>query len=261
MGPIVEIELVEPYSVVPQDVTFHIQHFLSVPHCPEANNELMTDGDAHDIVKVTKVGDTLTIESIDSHAQLDSEYLSTERLQGQTLCHITTAWLWGEGKKECIHSSLKRIVVTSEKEMCPHQQGTLAVWCYCDAAEERFEKLLEKQNQKHTGFFMVQNIEKGEKERYQVLASPSHENGPCTQREISHLEMCKYVGVRQLGESVQEEFDCKCAEGSENPESHCRSPKQIFINVKEESTGNWINPYSKNLRCDSGRAGETDTAG
>merc|ERR1712203_1115256 len=112
-------------------------------------------------------------------AHLDSEYLSTERLQCQTLCHITTAWLtWGEGKTECTHSSLKSIVITSEKDMCPHQQGTLAVWCYCEAAEERFEKLLEKQNQKPTGAHMVQNIDKCEKESYLVLVSPNKKDGP-----------------------------------------------------------------------------------
>ena len=141
--------------------------------------------------------------------------------------------------------------------MCPHQQGTLALWCYCEAAEERFEKLLEKQNQKPTGALMEQNIDKCEKQSYLVSVSPSKKDGPFTQREISHLEMLKYVGVRQLGESVQEEFGCKCAEGNENPESHCRRHQQIFINVKEESTGKII-PYSKNLRCDSGRHEEQE---
>ena len=257
LGPIVEIELVHPFEVVPQGVTFHIKHFLSSSqhYCP-VENKLLAKGDSHDIVKVTKTGDHFVIESIDTHSQIESEYFSTSNLQGQSLCHLTTAWLWGPDKAQCNDSSLKQIAVTLEKGFCPHQQGSLAVWCYCKAAEQRFEKMLEDQGHERTRVVIEQHIEKDAAANYFVSVSPNKEARPSTDpkseeiREISHLVMCKYGGVRKLGPAVQESFSCGCDERIE-----CRTHPQIWVKVLENST-NKVYSDSKVLSCDHTKEGK-----
>merc|ERR1712141_210983 len=53
------------------------------------------------------------------------------------------------------------------------------------------------------------------------------------QRVLSHLEMCKYAGIRKLGGLIKQTFGCGCKE-----EVHCgRSDALIFLRVVEKNGG------------------------
>ena len=83
LGPVVELELVNPLDKVPDGVEFSIRHFLTVPHSPEAHEALDNPEDEHQIVKLTKVEGRLEVQVIDSIHSVTSEYFTTRKLAGR----------------------------------------------------------------------------------------------------------------------------------------------------------------------------------
>ena len=89
---------------------------------------------------------------------------------------------------------------------------------------------------------MKQNIEKSDNVSYEISISLRDSMEGSERRQISHLEMCKYNGVRMMGKMLQLRFPCSCED------THCSKPKEIFIQVEESATKE-TNEYSSNLHC------------
>ena len=76
---IVELEVMtavgfsEQPLVVPDGVTVELRHFLTVPSAQFVRDELEGDGHAHQLVKITKVGDGFEKEIIDSQTEVLSQ--------------------------------------------------------------------------------------------------------------------------------------------------------------------------------------------
>merc|ERR1711899_264434 len=88
LGPVVDLQLVAPSEKVPGGVEFSVRHFLTVPHSQEAREALDNPLDQHHIVKLTKVKGKLKMEIIDSIHSVTSEYFTTNKLAGHSLCWI-----------------------------------------------------------------------------------------------------------------------------------------------------------------------------
>ena len=131
LGPVVDIELVHPPDRTPPGVVFGIKHLLTVPNSPEVREALEDEANSHShqIIKMTSEKDGKhELEVIDSTIELTSQYFITEKLEGKSLCKITSAWLPFFGSThECTHSSLKDVVVTQKVGRCPHKKNSLYV--------------------------------------------------------------------------------------------------------------------------------------
>ena len=92
LGPVVELELVNPLDKVPDDVEISIRHFLTVPHTPDAHEASDDPDDKHEIVKLTKVNGRLEMKVIDTIHSVTSEYFTTRKLSGKSLCWVTTTF-------------------------------------------------------------------------------------------------------------------------------------------------------------------------
>ena len=66
LGPIAEVELVDPPNLVPARVNISIRHLLSVPKSTEVRQELESSTDNHNIVKITQAKGESIIEIIDT---------------------------------------------------------------------------------------------------------------------------------------------------------------------------------------------------
>jgi hypothetical protein len=214
LGPILELELAaEKYPdckpmLVPEGVTFSIQHLLTVPIITDEVNEEMenTCNSDHDIIKVTKTDGHFSMAIIDSQGPVTASYLSTDKFQGQSLCYITTI----TRKAACKHSSLKNFIVTQRKGACPHDQveGILSLFCYCEAAEGRFQSLIEKQEHEATPALMEHLIEKSSDFNYSISIRQNNTVKKILTK-VSHLQLCQYNGVLKLS-SIKPAFDCTC---------------------------------------------------
>ena len=94
LGPVVDIELVDPPDKTPPGVVFGVKHFLTIPNSPEVR-ESLEDGDqshSHYFVKMTKTDGEHKMEIIDSTVGVTSQYFITDKLAGRSLCKITSAW-------------------------------------------------------------------------------------------------------------------------------------------------------------------------
>ena len=123
LGPVVELELANPLDKVPDGVEVSIRHFLTVPHSPEAHEALDNPEDEHQIVKLTKVEGRLEVQVIDSIQSVTSEYFSTRKLAGQSLCFVTMMF----PINLCWHSSVKEIIFTKHAKKCSHEGYSLNV--------------------------------------------------------------------------------------------------------------------------------------
>ena len=139
LGPVVQLELENPSDKVPEDVEISIRHFLTVPHSPENQEALDSPDDQHQIVKLTKVKGRFEMEVIDSIQSVTSDYFTTGKLSGQSLC-----WITSTGTAECKHNFETEIVVTKNIKMCSHQRYALDVWCVCLSAKDAFEKKIKE---------------------------------------------------------------------------------------------------------------------
>jgi hypothetical protein len=232
------VELVEPDDVLPEGVEIAIQHFLTVPHCAEVGEAMQTKGDAHNIIKITKdEKGALHQQLIDTQNSILTPYLKTDKLQKKPLCFITTTsfltnpFLWGAEKAECSHTSLKEIIVTQNNDLCCHEPMALALYAMCESAKDRFNALIQKRGHSPTVATTEQNIEKCEKATYDISVKILERTQFPTVHKISHLDLCKYNGVKQLGGSIQGSFGC-CTE-----HQHCNEHRQIFIETKDMSNG------------------------
>ena len=250
LSAVLDVELVSPTTVVPKGTTIAVRHFLSVPSCQEVKEAVQDRGNCHSIMKVTRgLKNKLDFEVIHSEGNITSSYISTDKFQNKALCQILVAWVpWGNEKAECLHPSLKNIVVTKHKEVCSHAPFGLALYCYCEAALNDFEKLLKMRCHEPTGALMVQNIAKKVDISYDVsvkLAGLVEE----VKRTISHLTLCKYNGVKQLEEAIQDRFDCDC------DDAHCGRARQIKMTAIEQPSGE-VSKYSNIVVCGKTKSDE-----
>ena len=252
MSAILDVELVPPSTVVPEGTTIAVRHFLSVPNCQEVEEAVKESGNCHSILKVTRSmkKQKLDMEVIHSEGNISSAYISTDKFQNKSLCQILVAWVpWGAEKAECLHNSMKRIVVTKHKDVCGHEPNALAVYCYCEAAVSDFKELIKENDHEPAGIVKRQDIEKKDTVSYNIVIKLSGSEREEDERTVSHLMLCKNNGVLQLGEAIQTRFDCSC----KSP--HCDDAKQIKI-AAVKSTTDEVSKYSNILLCDMSKSSE-----
>ena len=229
LGPVVELELVDSLEKVPEGVEISIRHFLTVPHSAEAREALDNPEDQHHVVKLSKVNGKLELQIIDSIQSVTSEYFTTRKLSGQSLCFVTMMF----PLNLCWHSSVKEIIFTKHAKKCSHEGYSLNVYCVCPSAKEVFEKQVEKRGHEIPGdAVMTQDIDKSSDTGYHIsirLRMRDNESEMVERRKVNHLEMCEYAGIRKLGGLIEQTFGCGCKE-----EAHCgRSDAAIFVQVEE----------------------------
>ena len=192
---IVELEVMtavgfsEQPLVVPDGVTVELRHFLTVPSAQFVRDELEGDGHAHQLVKITKVGDGFEKEIIDSQTEVLSPYFGSDKLQGKPLCYL--AWA---SRARCSHMSAPRnIIVTRQMEICAHKTmdtDTLSVYAYCEAAsKDRFLELIRKQGQERTHAVMEEII--GPKDTFEIRVRA----GVQLTEALTHLKLCQFNGA------------------------------------------------------------------
>ena len=220
LGPVVEVELVEPDSTVPVGTIFSIRHLLTVPSCEEVREVMESGRCVHKIIKLTETADGFDREHIDSSSHINSEYLSTRNLVGKKLCLVTSTCSESE---QCTHSALTNIVITKEQDKCPHEPQALAIYCHSECAEEKFNRVIEKTRMQETRVVMNQNIDKSDKVSYTI--SVSHGKSE-VQKQISHRKLCKYDGVYKLDDSLELPFNCGCERAP------CNGEKRVYLKVE-----------------------------
>ena len=238
-----DLELPNSSDVVPRGVTVAVKHFLQAPKSSEEEEVLDLSGDSHTIVKILETDGSYSLEVIDTFDAVTSQYFETDKFQNSRFCYVTSAWLPWVASAKCNHSSLKKIVITQDRMKCPHEPYALSLHCVCLSVMDEFKKELSEKEQVITRAIMTQNIEHSSSAYYHVSVrlNKSWEST----RSISHLEMCKYGGQRQLGGSIKESFGCNCEE------VHCARPEQIFLKVREvkEGKSGEENDYDTALFC------------
>ena len=244
LGPIAEVELVDPPDLVPAGVNISIRHLLSVPKSVEVRQELESSDDNHNIVKITQAkGESIT-EIIDTQNNVTSEYFSTDKFTGRPLCQITTTKFFRQPYSECNHSAPKTLIFTHDKKMCPHQAYALSLYCYCDAYKDRFQSQIEEQGHKVTTGVMKHNVERSC--TYNISAKFEKE---WKQATLSFNEMCKYIGVKKLyDEKPCETYSC-CSNNL-----HCGGTRQVTLKAEENARRGKVkekmNIDTLNLHCE-----------
>ena len=223
-----DLELVPPATVVPEGTVIGVRHFLSVPSCRDVQEAVKGGESCHSILKVSRsMKKKLDIEVVYSEGNISSTYISTDKFQKKPLCQILVAWWAPWGRAECLHSSLKRIVVTKRKGVCSHTPISLALYCLCESAWDEFERKIKMRGQEPTEAVMEQNIEKKSQISYDISVRLAGLVGESEKRSISHLTLCKYNGVKKLEAAIEDKFDCSC------DEVHCGRGQQIKMKATE----------------------------
>ena len=112
LGPIIDLELLNPDDEVPTGVTVAVKHFLKAPQSSEEVEALELDGDNHAIVKIVETQESFFLQVIDTFETVTSQYFKTDKFEKSRFCYVTTAWLPWVASRKCHHSSLKEIVIT-----------------------------------------------------------------------------------------------------------------------------------------------------
>ena len=236
-----DLQLPNPEDVVPEGVKVAVRHFLRVSK-PSEEGELETHACVHAIVKI-EGRDGISIEVIDRFKTVTPQFFETDKFQKGRFCYVAVAWLPWLSKEKCHHSFLKEIVITRDVMKCPHEPNALSLHCVCGSMRDEFKKKMRERGQVITNVIMDQYIEKSSSSVYQISVKLNEhwESG----RKISHLELCKYLGQRQLGGTIKERFLCICEE------EHCLRSKQISLRVhevSEEKIGE-ENEFDTSLSC------------
>ena len=217
LGPVVDIELVDPPDKTPPGVIFGVKHFLTIPNSPEVR-ESLEEGDqshSHYFVKMTKTDGEHKMEIIDSTVGVTSQYFITDKLAGRSLCKITSAWFGFGSNPECTHSSTKNVYVTKSVGRCPHMKNSLFVWCVCSGSEKDFEKKMERVSHEPAHVCTEVNLEKSRERVYNIKVRISDRKEATWEsaRQISHIEMCFSNGVKRFNGTLKGSFGCGCGEG------------------------------------------------
>ena len=258
LGPVVDIELVDPPDKTPPGVVFGVKHFLTIPSCPEVRETLEEEGSSHKhyIVKMTKRNGTHEMEVVDSVVTITSQYLVTDKLAERSLCKITPAWLpWGGSNPERTHSSLKDVVVTQTVGRCPHKKNSLYIWCVCPGSKRLFEEEMKSSLHQRTPAFMKVAIETSQNYVYNIHVRLSDREGATWEptRQISHVELCRFNGVKLFDEgTLKGNFGCSCAEQTH----HCMDDGLIFFEVEKMQASKqvWLRRHDALLICNGSHA-------
>ena len=145
---------------------------------------------------------------------------------------------------------------------CSHEKFALDVYCVCPSAKETFEKRVATHDREiPSDAVLTQNIEKSHDFTYGIsirLQMDESEGDSVGEREISHLEMCKYAGIRKLGDMITQTFECGCE--MKIPE-HCgRGDGAVFLKIREKNRDKILQtyPHSFCLHCGSSRQQQSD---
>lgn len=111
IGPVVDVELLEPPEKIPPGVVISIKHFLSIPQSVVMRQSIQTH--SHQIIKLTKAHHCHEVEVIDVQDDIDSHYLTTDKFAGGHFCKVAAT----ANASECNHSSLTKLIVTKYWEM------------------------------------------------------------------------------------------------------------------------------------------------
>ena len=255
LGPVVDIELVDPPDRTPRGVVFGIKHFLTIPNSQEAR-ESLEEGDhshSHYFVKMTKKDGKHEMEIIDSTVRVTSQYLITEKLAGKSLCKLTSAWLPLFGlNPECTHSSEKDVIITKSVGRCPHMKNSLYVWCVCSGSKKDFEEKMESKSHERTPVSTEVYLQKSHESVYNIKVRLSDKEGATWESpgQISHIEMCRSNGVKRFHGTLKGSFGCSCGEGScgeghdglifikiEGPETEHKPDDALLICTGEKISG------------------------
>jgi hypothetical protein len=125
------------------------------------------------------------------------------------------------------------------------------MYCVCEAAQDRFKTIIEEHGHEKTAAVMEHDINKCDTYTVSVRLNKFMEQ---KKKTISHIDMCKYNGVRQLDGQIKEMFDCKCV--AEEETQHCNRPQQIYIKVEENGSLE-TDEYDNNLHCEKMHKTET----
>ena len=87
------------------------------------------------LVSACGLKNKLDFKGIHSEGNITSAYIPTDKFQNKPLCKILVAWVpgivkrlgWVSEKAQCLHASLKNIVVTKDREVCSHAPFALAL--------------------------------------------------------------------------------------------------------------------------------------
>ena len=243
LGPVVDVELVDPPDKAPHGVVFGIKHLLTVPNSPDVREALEEDAYSHrhHIVKMTEKNGKHEMEIIDSVVSVTSQYFVTKKLEGKPLCKITSAWLpWGGSTHECTHSSLKNVIVTKSAGKCPHEMNMLYAWCVCEGSKKQFDEEVKDRLHERTPALMKVDIEKSQEHVYDIKLRLSDREGAAWEppHQISHVEMCRLNGVKLLdGGTLKGGFGCSC---SDEETLHCMHGRLIFFELEEHHRGQQV---------------------
>ena len=247
IGPVVDVELLEPPEKIPPGVVISIKHFLSIPQSVVMRQSIQTH--SHQIIKLTKAHHCHEVEVIDVQDDIDSHYLTTDKFAGGHFCKVAAT----ANASECNHSSLTKLIVTKYIGRCSHEPNCLYLFCVCEGAEDRLEGELRDQHHEKTVAVMRTNIDKspGISYKISVTGETSGED-----RVISHEELCKYDGVFMFGGFIKKPFlvSCNC-EKSER--MHCEDSMLIAMKISRsfgltsfyKSFWNPTQKYEASLPC------------
>ena len=226
-GPAMEIELVSPAFVVPEDIEIGVRHFLTVPSGTSSKTDHQRDT-IHRVVKLTKTASGFEIEHIDTKSKVSSGYFQTKNFVGKSLCHITTT-----ATAECIHASVKKFYVTQHQKNCPHTKFSLSLFCVCEGSDDRFHQRRQALDHKLGPVILDYDIEKDMTTNYSMdIKVQNGDWGAVDGEHFSHKKLCKFNGMLQIGQ-VTEAFNCSC-----DDDIGCHKRQSIEIRVKQVEQGN-----------------------
>ena len=185
-------------------------HFLTVP-LEQFREDLETISDIHYVLKITKVGGQLTVNTYPVRASLDSKFcLETSEMSGSTLCHISTGIpILGFGAGPvCKHSAIKTFHTIHDTRKCPQQRNALELFGVCEGSEKRFEKTIVTGHKASLEMQWTSNIEPSPTTVYKIRATLGRKT---TEFEVSHELLCRANGVLPFGSMDPDypEIDCK----------------------------------------------------
>ena len=266
MGPVVDIELEDPQEKVPPGVVFGIKHFLTVPNSfetPETERRKKKKGKSgesghrHSMIKLTKRNGKHELEEIDYTTNISSQYFTTTKFAGGSLCKITSACLRQGTFNKCSYSSLKKLIITTTSR-CPHERHSLYLWCVCRGSEKEFEKAIKERGEQKTTVIKEFKLEKSAAYTYNISVRLSgNRETDWDTRCTSHEKMCERNGVVELATQdhrsgyIKGKFGCKC--DSDSPQ-HCKRAAAIDVKI-EEKKGEHSVVYSHDttIGCQTGK--------
>ena len=171
-------------------------HFLTVP-LEQFREDLETISDIHYVLKITKVGGQLTVNTYPVRASLDSKFcLETSEMSGSTLCYISTGIFGFGAGPVCKHSAIKSFHTVHDTRNCPQMNGSLELFGVCESSLNIFKEKKLKTWQRLMEIDWEFNVEPSLHLDYKIETTLGTLK---TAHSVSHELLCKYNGILPLG--------------------------------------------------------------